>query len=199
MMKEILLTAIIILLLTPSSRAEEKKPLLTPVVDKETIEYLFGKAVRLSGIAPYAREEMPPIFSVSKEGLNKIVCPEDPGNCRNLAAVFDDIGYRILVREDLEITSNYKPLDYSFVIHEIVHSLQYRARGAEIFNGCSSVFDTEREAYQAQDLYLKEEGEFFRAGSALRFFYCEEEIARADFLKSKAVWDARHSTGKWKL
>ena len=172
---------------------------LNPITDEETKEYLYGKAVRLSGISAYPIAEMPPIYSITKEDLNKEVCPEDPENCRNLAAVFDDIGYRILVLNDLEISSNFKPFNYSFVIHELVHSLQYRARGAEIFNGCGAVYNTELEAYTAQDQYLKEEGEFFRAGIALRYFHCDEGSAKADYIKSKALWDERNDTGKWKL
>jgi hypothetical protein len=81
--------------------------MLNPITDMETIEYLFGKAVHLSGISAYPIVEMPTIYSISKKDLNREVCPADPENCRNLAAVFDDIGYRILVLEDLEISSNF--------------------------------------------------------------------------------------------
>ena len=176
----------------------QNNPKLTLIRDMETLEYLFGKAVRLSGITAYPIAEMPPIYAISKKDLNKEVCPADPENCRNLAAVFDDIGYRILILDDLDISSHFMPFNYSFVIHELVHSLQYRARGAEIFNGCRSVYDTELEAYTAQDRYLKEEGEFFRASVALKGFYCDEEMANSDYLKSKVVWDDRNKTGSWK-
>jgi hypothetical protein len=176
----------------------QKSTILTPVNDMETKEYLFGKAVRLSGITEYTLADMPPIYLVSKKDLNKEVCPEDPENCRNLAAVFDDIRYRILALNDLEISSNFKPFNYSFVIHELIHALQYRSRGAEIFNGCDSVYNTELEAYTAQDLYLKEEGEFFRASIALKYFYCDETVAKADYLKSNAAWIERTESGKWK-
>ncbi|MCC7406077.1 MAG: hypothetical protein IT288_16915 [Bdellovibrionales bacterium] len=167
------------------------------ISDQEVLSYMFEKAVRLSGLPAYPIDEMPPIYQVSKSDLNRIVCPQDPENCRNLAAVFDDIEYRILVLNDLLITSNFRPFDYSFVIHEIIHSLQYRARGAEIFNGCDAVYETERQAYTAQDRYLKEEGEFFRASITLRFFYCDEEAAQGDYRKSKAVWEARQATCQW--
>ncbi len=167
------------------------------ISDSEVLEYLFSKAVRLSGLKAYEIKELPPIYVVSTAQLNSEVCPEDPNNCRNLAAVFDDLGYRILIRDDLEISSNFNPMNYSFLIHEIIHSLQYRNFGAEIFNGCEAVFKTEELAYHSQDQYLKEEGDFFRAGMALKYFYCDENIAQSDYLKSKSIWELRLKENVW--
>lgn len=169
------------------------------ISDIETLEYLFAKAVRLSGLKSISFSELPPIYTISKEDLNKIVCPEDPENCRNLAAVFDDIGYRIFVLDSFEISENFKPYDYSFVIHEIIHALQYRQFGAEIFKNCKAVFETEKLAYESQDKYLKEEGAFQRVAHFLKFFYCDEEIAKQDYLKSQKVWKKRMSTGVFRL
>lgn len=194
-MKYLLLVAT--LSLVTSVGHGERAPTLTPITDQETKEYLFDKAVRLSGLPAYPTTEMPAMFLISKKDLDREVCPATPESCRNLAAVFDDLGYRILIRDDLDISSNFQAFNYSFVIHELVHSLQYRNRGPEIFNGCAAIYQTELEAYTAQDGYLKEEGEFFRAGIALKYFFCDEEEAKAEYLKSKAVWDYRRSTGKW--
>ncbi|MBL7689205.1 MAG: hypothetical protein JNJ49_14310 [Bdellovibrionaceae bacterium] len=171
-----------------------------PPIDRETLEYLVGKAARHSGLPALTLNELPPIQFVSEADLNKTVCPDDPENCRQLAAVFDDLGYRILVRDDFDISENFNPYDYSFLIHEIVHALQYRSRGAEIFNGCDAVKATEIQAYDAQDSFLKEAGDFHRLGQFIRFsFYCEEETAQKDYLKSKERWDARNASGKFKL
>lgn len=171
-----------------------------PPIDRETLEYLVGKAARHSGLPALTLNELPPIQFVSEADLNKTVCPDDPANCRQLAAVFDDLGYRILVRDDFDISENFNPYDYSFLIHEIVHALQYRSRGAEIFNGCDAVKATEIQAYDAQDSFLKEAGDFHRLGQFIRFsFYCEEETAQKDYLKSKERWDARNASGKFKL
>jgi hypothetical protein len=175
-------------------RANSKYPQIT---DSDVLEYLFSKAARLSGIKAYNLKEAPPIYVVTKLELNSEVCPEDPNNCRNLAAVFDDLSYRILIRDDLEITSNFNPFNYSFLIHEIIHSLQYRSFGAEIFNGCDAVYKTEELAYNSQDQYLKEEGEFFRAGIALKYFYCDPEQADKDYQKSKIVWEQRLKDNIW--
>lgn len=162
--------------------------------DTDLIDYLTDKAERLSKLSNVPREKLPPIFAVSKATMNAQVCPEDPQNCRNLAAVFDDINYRILYLNDFEISQNFKPYDYSFIIHELVHAIQYLNFGAEIFNGCSAIYETEKLAYQVQDKYLEEEGAFERPGNFFRFsFYCDEEIAQKEYLLSKNVWDQRNS------
>ncbi|MBK7891088.1 MAG: hypothetical protein IPJ84_09665 [Bdellovibrionales bacterium] len=186
-----LLTANPIALAAPSAH---------PPIDRETLEYLVGKAARHSGLPALALNELPPIQFLSEADLNKTVCPDDPENCRKLAAVFDDLGYRILVRDDFDISENFNPYDYSFLIHEIVHALQYRSHGAEIFNGCAAVKATEIQAYDAQDSFLKEAGDFHRLGQFIRFsFYCDEETAQKDYLKSKERWDARNASGKFVL
>lgn len=162
---------------------------LEKIEDKDLLNYFFTKAAKYSQITNYQFEQIPPIFRISKNELMKTVCPENPSECERLAAVFDDIGFRILIRDDFEITQNFKAFDYSFVIHEIVHSLQYLQNGPEIFNGCEAIYNSEKQAYQAQDNYLKDEGDFFRAGIALNYFYCDESIALKDYEKSKKHWD----------
>lgn len=164
-------------------------------VDEETLTYLFDKARRLSGIENFGIEVVPPLYLVTHEQMNQEVCPETPGQCRNLAAVFDDLNYRILVLEDLKISQNFKPFEYSFLIHEIIHALQYRQSGAEIFKDCQAIYETESLAYHSQDQYLKEEGEFFRPSVALKSFYCDEAEAKGDYLKSKKIWDQRQQEG----
>ena len=167
---------------------------LKAINDAETIKYLYGKAVKLSGLNPMPIDALPPIYKVSKSQMNHIVCPNDPENCRNLAAVFDDIEYRILILDDFEISENFKPYDYSFVIHELIHALQYNQFGPEIFKDCRAIFETEKVAYLAQDRYLSEQGSFHRVAHFLRFFVCDEEVARLDYLKSKKVWEQRQQS-----
>lgn len=173
----------------PAAAAE---PTLTPFVDAELLDYVYEKASGLSGRRSLPPQKRPPVYLVSKADLSLIVCPEAPRNCEMLAAVFDDVGYRVLVRSDLEMNS---PFEWSFLIHETVHALQYREDGPEIFRDCAAILKTETEAYRVQDEYLKREGQFFRAGTALRFFHCDEAAAAQDYRRSKAVWDERVRTG----
>lgn len=163
----------------------------------ELLDYFLSKAIRLSGLPSLTAKQLPPLFLVSVQELNQEVCPEDPQNCRNLAAVFDDLGYRVLIRNDFDLSDNFAPYDYSFVIHELVHVLQYRHQGPEIFRNCQAIYNTELQAYTAQDQYLKEEGDFHRPGTFLRFFYCDEEQAAQDYSKSLKVWQDRLSNGFW--
>lgn len=188
------LVILIALVFSFFSHASQPSVQLVPLEDLELVEYLLDKAERLSGLATQRRDLIPPIYAISKADMSKTVCPEDPGNCRNLAAVFDDLGYRILYLDDFEISQNFKPYDYSFLIHELIHWLQYMNYGAEIFNGCDKIYETEFFAYQAQDKYLAEEGAFERVGNFFRFsFACDEEIAQKEYAESKQVWDQRQT------
>lgn len=168
-------------------------PLKPLNLDEETLEYLFSKAASLSGITEFEIDQLPAIYSASKSEMAAIVCPGTLHECDRLAAVFDDLHYRILILDSFDISSNFKPFDYSFLIHEIVHALQYLQRGPEIFKDCDAIYATELEAYTAQDRYLKQEGEFFRSSMALKFFYCEEGVAKSDYEQSKMIWDQRAS------
>lgn len=156
--------------------------------DPETLEYVSSIAIKLSGKNLLDGDKLPPVYLMSKEDLYRTVCGEDVTNCRNLAAVFDDLGYRILIRDDFDFDSN---LDLSFLIHETVHALQYLNLGPEIFRDCSAVLQTETEAYRVQDAFLAREGEFFRAGIALRFFHCDEGLVASDYRKSLGIWKLR--------
>lgn len=184
-------------LLSCSLSLGAEKPQFPVLKDAELVQYFLAKAIRLSGLDPLTTKQLPPIYLVSVDELNREVCPEDPSNCRNLAAVFDDLEYRILVRNDFDLSDNFKPYDYSFVIHEIIHALQYRQKGPEIFRNCQAVYNTELQAYTAQDNYLKEEGDFHRPGTFLRFFYCDEQQAGRDYQKSLTVWEERLTNGFW--
>lgn len=158
--------------------------------DQELLQYFYDKAVRLTNIKALSKTELPPIYLIPLADLNIEVCPEDPANCRNLAAVFDDIGYRILVRDDFEISQNFIPYDYSFVIHEVIHALQFAVDGPEIFKDCDAIYETEKVAYEAQDKYLREEGSFHQVANILKFgFYCDDEVAKLEYEKSKKAWN----------
>lgn len=162
-------------------------------LDEDNLQYIFGKASRLSGITKFTLKDMPPIFVVPEETITELVCNGDHYECKNLAAIFDDIKYRILIKDSFDLSDNFDPFGYSFLIHELIHALQYLDRGPEIFKNCDAVFETESEAYHAQDKFLKEEGNFFRAAMALKYFYCDEEIAKKEYAKSLKVWQERMS------
>ena len=140
---------------------------------KETLDWIFTKAQRFSGIVSNQPDNWKTMkyFLLSDEELSKQVCPEDPQNCHGLAAVFDTKTRNIFIREDVNPDDSI--INLSYLMHEMVHSLQseYRTED-EMFGTCQKLYNTEKEAYEAQDAFLKSEGQFYRAGNALRFFIC---------------------------
>lgn len=139
------------------------------MVDYELLAYLLAAAVKLSGLPGIPVEHLPPVHVMSAELLSKQVCPDDPGGCTNLVAVFETNDYEILVRDSLDLEN---AMDNSFLLHELVHVLQYKANGEAIFKDCPTSMRTESEAYKAQNAYLKREGQFARFGEVLSFTSC---------------------------
>ena len=61
----------------------------------------------------------------------------------------------------------------SVVVHEMVHYLQYRARGEKGFIDCESTVQLEREAYQAQRDFLLRYGVYQPVGVSMHRVGCE--------------------------
>jgi len=143
----------------------------------ETARWAFDMAQQFSGIHSLEREYNPqklPIIVLSESEMGQEVCPEDPGNCHGLAGLFETKKKVIFIRSDLRPESDLVSL--SFLVHEMVHSLQAEFKTEdELFGTCEKLFATEKQAYDAQDAFLKSEGQFFRAGNALRFFNCDNK------------------------
>lgn len=168
--------------------------------DPDILEYLYSRATGLSGLHRFSENHNPPIYFLPKADLHREVCPHDPENCYNMVAVFDDIGYRILVRDDFKVSASLNSFDESFIIHELVHYLQYRTRGAEIFKNCQTLYQTELEAYKVQDAHLKREGDFHRMTPVFeRMFQCHDQDAQQVYLESLRVWQQRQQNGFWQL
>lgn len=61
----------------------------------------------------------------------------------------------------------------SVVVHEMVHYLQYEARGGQGFIDCESTIQLERQAYQAQRDFLLRYGVYQPVGVSLHHAGCE--------------------------
>lgn len=146
----------------------------TPVIDANLLAYLLGAAVKFSGLPAIPAAQLPPIRSVPAEYISSKVCPDEKNGCKGLVAVFDTDDYVILVRDSLDLETTF---DNSFLLHELVHVLQFKSRGADIFKDCPTSIRTESEAYRAQNAYLRHEGQFARFGEGLRFASCEGQQA----------------------
>jgi hypothetical protein len=144
-------------------------------VDSILIAQLLAAAVRITGLPAISEAEMPQLISMSKEAITQEMCPERPAQCDTLVALFEPLKYRVIYRNNLNLT---KPYDRSFLVHELVHVLQFKAKGASIFASCKARVMAEREAYISQDRFLAEQAVEIRVSGALRFMRCPDEPAR---------------------
>jgi hypothetical protein len=138
----------------------------------ELLTQLLAAAIQLSGLPAIHVSELPPIVMLSRRVLNETVCSSAPVRCSGLIAAFDTQRYRIVVDEKLEFGD---PDDDSFLVHEFVHVLQFRQSGSVGFTSCNAIVKSEREAYAAQDLYLREHGRPGQYGVNMRFIRCPSE------------------------
>lgn len=139
------------------------------MLDATLIAFLLQAAVSTSGYPAIPAESLPPMKEVKREVIAQEICPQKPEECQGMVAVFDTDRYRILYSDELDAEN---AGDNSFLIHELVHVLQFKANGEKIFATCEAAMKTETEAYRAQNKYLKKEGQFLRFGEALAFTTC---------------------------
>ena len=138
----------------------------------ELLTQLLAAAIQLSGLPAIHVSELPPIVMLSRRVLNETVCSSAPVRCSGLIAAFDTQRYRIVVDEKLDFGD---PDDDSFLVHEFVHVLQFKQSGSVGFTSCNAIVKSEREAYAAQDLYLREHGKLAQYGVNMRFTRCPPE------------------------
>ena len=141
-------------------------------ITTELIAYLLTAAIKFSGLPPIEASSLPPFEEVTGEQLAQQMCPESPERCRSVAALFDTENYRIYLRNTLDMDS---PMDNSFLVHEMVHVLQFKRYGDDYFSSCRKVVESEHQAYRAQNNYLGSEGIDWREGFLLRFMNCPPE------------------------
>ncbi len=135
----------------------------------ELLARLLAAAIRYSALPPLDIAELPPIEQLSAPALAAKVCPDEPERCTTMAALFDTERYRIYLRDSLDPDN---PMDNSFIVHELVHVLQYRKHGPDYFEDCPNRIASERQAYYVQNNYLGEEGVDWREGYLVRFMRC---------------------------
>jgi hypothetical protein len=145
-------------------------------MDTALIAFLLDMAVKFTGLPAIPVEALPAFQPVSRAEMQRRICPEEAPGCGAIVALFDTDGYRILYLEQLDLDN---PADNSFLIHEIVHVLQYHQKGEAIYADCGTLLHTEGQAYRAQNAYLRREGQLMRVGEVLRFTTCAGDRAVA--------------------
>lgn len=155
-------------------------------MDTALIAFLLDMAVKFSGLPPIPVETLPPFEPVSRAEMQRLVCPEDAPGCGAIVALFDTDHYRILYLNQLDLDN---PTDNSFLMHELVHVLQYHQKGEAIYADCTTTLGTEAAAYRAQNAYLRREGQLMRVGEVLRFTTCAGDRAVAAHATPGTSWD----------
>jgi hypothetical protein len=138
----------------------------------ELLSALLFAAIRLTGLPAIHVSELPPVILLPRNELNKTVCAAAPVRCAGLAAAFDTQAYRIVVDDKLDFSD---PDDASFLLHEIVHVLQFKNAGITGFTSCTAVLDSEEQAYSAQNAYLREHNRPAYQGAMLRYSRCRRQ------------------------
>jgi len=138
----------------------------------ELLSFLVAAAARLSGYPEIPVDALPPVRVVSVDTIARAICPDEPKGCTGIAATFETESYEIMIRDSLDLED---PADNSFLLHELVHVMQWKARGDDVFKDCPTTLKTEGEAYRAQNAYLKREGQFLRFGEMLAYTQCAED------------------------
>jgi hypothetical protein len=140
-----------------------------PIMDAQTIAYLLAAAIKLSGLPAVPAAQLPAFVPLPPAELRAEACKERVAACRGIMALYDMKGHRVLYRDDLDMDS---PSDNSFIVHELVHVLQYAQSGERIYQDCPALVRTERAAYTVQNLYLNEQGQLLRVGRMMQMARC---------------------------
>jgi len=141
-----------------------------PALDAELLAYLLTAAIRLSGLPGMPAEALPPVITLPPAALAEKACRgHRTADCENIVAAFEPDDYVIYARDTLDFES---AADNSWLVHELVHVLQWNREGGAIFGTCERALQTERDAYRVQNAYLKREGLLMRAGQVLKFTSC---------------------------
>jgi hypothetical protein len=116
-------------------------------VDHQLRREIFADASKLSGYP--VPETLPEIRRVSHRFIVQITCGGE--ECARYAATMP--GIPIWIDETLELGL---VADYSWVLHEAIHVLQFAAKGITDINAlsCEEGLALEKEAYHLQQKYL---------------------------------------------
>lgn len=138
--------------------------------DFQLLADLVAVAAALSGYPVIAVDSLPRIEILAPLEFKLAVCPDNPDECNGIAAYFDEDGQAIRLVDTLDLQS---PQGRSFLVHELVHVLQYHARGRIAEAGCAGNLRSEQEAYRVQNAYLRQSGRHEQYGGPIMFMRCD--------------------------
>jgi len=141
-------------------------------MDTQLLAYLMDAAVRITGLPAVPADGLPEFVALPADIIHQEACREQMPSCRGIVALYDMEHNRVLYREDLDMDND---ADNSFIVHELVHVLQYHQAGESIYADCPALVRTEQAAYAAQNAYLQRQGQLLRVGRIMRMVSCGSE------------------------
>ncbi|MBK7898608.1 MAG: hypothetical protein KA603_12170 [Azonexus sp.] len=135
----------------------------------ELVAQLVLVAAGFSGLEPLPAERLPPLEALEPAALAAQACPMQPRQCQGIVAYFDTDRGRILLSSRLDLDD---AGDNSFVVHELVHVLEWHHNGGRALQGCEASLRSERRAYRVQNAYLRQQGRRERHGQMLSGMAC---------------------------
>jgi len=141
------------------------------MVTESVMVSLMIAASRLSGLPAVPADQMAAVKSISQEEIITMQCPTEPDECSGMVAFFDIPKNTIFLKNTLDLDST---RDLSFLLHEMVHVLQYKAFGESIFSDCDNTVRSEKLAYAVQNRFLLNNGLFDRFGDSLAYMTCSD-------------------------
>ena len=137
--------------------------------DLQMLAELMAVATALSGYPAVSVSGIPPVHVLAPADFSREVCPESPRDCVGIVAHFDETGPWVRVSSQLDLDV---ALGRSFLVHELVHVLQYHHRGRIGDSGCQANLHSEQEAYRVQNAYLRRAGYPGQFGAMLANVTC---------------------------
>jgi|UniRef100_UPI0040486C29 hypothetical protein len=139
------------------------------MVTESVMISLMIAASRLSGLPAIPAEQMSAVKTISQAEIIAMQCPDDPEECSNIVAFYEMKNNTIFLKNTLDLETT---IGQSFLLHEMVHVLQHKAFGSDIFDDCDNTVRSERLAYAVQNKFLINNGLFDRFGDSLAFMTC---------------------------
>ena len=155
------------------------------MISQELITYLMTIAVRLSGFPAIPTEEYPLVKMLTQNEIIQFQCPEEPSACQNMVAFYEPEKNTIFLRDSLNLKIT---VDNSFLLHEMVHVLQHKSMGQDVFKDCANTLQSERQAYRVQNTYLVGSGLSDRFGDGLNYMVCsDDQNSSRDHIKIEPI------------
>ena len=141
-------------------------------INPQFIAYILSTAVKLSGLAPLPQEGAPEFVAKPIKILREEACHSEIPNCERAMAYYDINNNQIIFPDHFNLDSY---IHCSFLVHESVHALQAAKYGKKMYDSCAALVQTENLAYDVQNRYLFENGEFAKFANPIRFMKCPSE------------------------